>query len=126
MDESMNKVITAFLGWQFWAACLAIAAVVTTLSKALRQGAPSFYEKGWVKSIITLLNLGLGAAAAIPKDFLTGNTFGQRVFMGFVAGATSQFAYHAFLKRLKFFGGGTEDDAAPDKPAAPVETKPSK
>lgn len=106
------------LNAKFFVAALACAAFVTTVKRAISY-LPGAFEKGWVKAVLTMLNLAAGALVAVPK-FLAGNTYGERLMLGLTAGLLSVFIYHLLLKRLGGVRNGQSDDSADvDVTAAP-------
>ena len=115
--ESMDKFWEPIVTWQFLISSLAIIAVITIIKNALRALDKNLVKRGSVKAVFALGDLLLGFVVAIPHDFLMGDTYTKRVFVGIVAGFFSQFIYHLILKRFALFG-----DANKGKPPAPSES----
>jgi len=95
-----DGVLAPFSGWPFLSCCLAVAIVVLTLKRVVNQGWPTTFAKGKAHAAFTASYLVLGILAAIPKSYLYGSMFYQRVIVGVIAGGVSLAVYHALLKRV--------------------------
>jgi len=122
--ENANDLWSVFMTKEFGIACVAIVAIMWTLKKAAKQAAPALYIKGWFQAIMTLLNLGFGCVVAIPKDFLVGKTYGQRVLLGLCAGLLSHTFYSAVIKRITAFVEGRSTDKEAARTSASIAAVP--
>jgi hypothetical protein len=98
----MNFDISVFLTWQFAVACVAIYAVVETVKRTVKKGAPSTFETAWFQGfVLTPLPLLVGAAVGCIPGFLgvNGTEIGARIIIGIAAGFLSGFIY-GMIKRF--------------------------
>lgn len=96
----LSNLWAPFLTWQFGVAALAIVAIIATFKRIVRIGYPLLLTTTWMKIILAGANMVLGALVAIPKDFLIGPTYVQRLLVGLCAGFLSSYLYAILLKRL--------------------------
>jgi len=81
----------------------------------LHQGWPKAYASDKVHAIFTASYVLMGFVAAIPKGYLYGNGYFQRMLVGIIAGGLSLVLYHALLKRFAgILGVNAMDIADPD------------
>ena len=125
VTQTMN-VWAPYNTWQFVTACLVVAVVMTTISNMITQAAPRLMERGYFKSILTFMNLGLGILISIPKNFLYGTLWIDRMLIGLVAGGLAHIMYHALLKRISIVLGVSPSDLnGSSRKVEPMTDKPA-
>jgi len=86
--------------WQFLSCCICIAVVILTFKRAFKQFWPVLYTNSKVHGAFTLSYLVAGILAAIPKTYLPGAAFFDRLILGILASGASLAVYYAAIKRL--------------------------
>lgn len=107
---SIDSLLAPFLTWQFILAAILINATLIYVRRFVKDAKPALLNARWFKAILTLANPLLGLLIALVPDFVYGNRFIERAFVGVCAGFLSQFIYALFVKRLL---GKNADEAAP-------------
>lgn len=122
---SFNHVWEPLITWQFLTASMFIIAVMTGIKRTLVVYNPKLLDNRNVAAFLTAGNMILGFIVALPKGFLAGDTYFERMFTGMVAGFSTHFVYHLLLKRFGVFGANTpkgkdadDDDEIPPAPQA--------
>jgi len=107
---SIDNLLAPFLTWQFILAAILINATLIYVRRFVKDANPALLDARWFKAILTISNPLLGFLIALVPDFVYGERFVERAFVGVCAGFLSQFIYALFLKRLL---GKDAEDAAP-------------
>ena len=112
----IGTLFDKIMDYKFLAVGLAIVAVMYYFKKFVFKINPKFYEGKVFKTILSIVPLGLGVAAAIPKGILAGDTFTQRIIFGIVAAYFSEkVIYELLLKRLTSLGINLPEGIIPNK-----------
>jgi hypothetical protein len=106
----LTSVWTPFRNWQFVAAFVVIFIVLTFAKRFIAQVAPKVAKANWFSATLTLANLGLGALLAIPKGFLFGGTYFERLLIGLIAGGLNHMLFHLIIKRVAVIMGKSEKE----------------
>lgn len=98
--QDATQLWEPFTTWQFGVTCIAIVAVLQTVKNIGVGFCETLFNSKRAQALLTSANVFIGVACAIPKGFLMGDSFGQRIFTGICAGFMSTFVYHSVIKHL--------------------------
>jgi hypothetical protein len=115
-------MLTPFLTWQFILTAVLINVAVGYAKRVARTANPALPASRWFKVIMTVANPVLGLLIATVPDFLYGERFVERAFIGVCAGFMSHFIYALFVKRL-LKQKDADEDGVPDVPSSEADTK---
>jgi hypothetical protein len=100
IDKIHPSMWAPLYNWSFISCCLCLAILILTLKRATSQFSPTFYSKSSTHGWFTLSYLIGGFLAAIPKTYLVGTRYFDRLIIGIIASGISLAVYHAIIKRL--------------------------
>ena len=115
---SFEELLAPFLTWQFILSAILINAIMLYALRMVRVARPALLARHWFKILLTGANPLLGLLFAFVPNFLYGQNFIERAFVGMCAGFLSHFIYSIFVKRLLQRQGGV-----PQVPASEADTK---
>jgi hypothetical protein len=119
---NLDELLAPFLTWQFILSAILINVAVGYGIRIVRIIRSSLPGQRWFKALSTAANPLLGLIIAIVPDFLYGDRFIERAFVGMCAGFLSHFIYGLFIKRL-LKQKDADEDGVPDGPASEADTK---
>jgi hypothetical protein len=126
IDKINPSMWAPLYNWSFISCCFCLAILILTLKRATSQISPSFYGKSSTHGWFTLSYLLGGVLAAVPKTYLVGAKYFDRVIVGIIASGLSLAVYHAIIKRLSSAIGVPDkylEDPDDKTPAPKVETE---
>jgi hypothetical protein len=94
------NTLAPFLTWQFVLSAVLINAAMLYVKRFVTIQNPGTLSKRWFKSLLTIANPILGVGIALIPNFLYGERFVERLFIGICAGFLSHFIYSLVVKRV--------------------------